>query len=107
MMTPVQEIEFLGLIVSSKEMAICLGYLTTINETNMSGYVLESRNNSFRVIKGVINIFGHSPNKNSLSFSPTAANSGTEEKWLLRKSSVTEQRISIGASLVGEKHQNI
>ena len=43
--------------------------ITTINETNMSGYVLESRNNSFRVIKGVINIFGHSPNKN-LSFSP-------------------------------------
>ena len=73
----------------------------------MSGYVLESRNNSFRVIKGVINIFGHSPNKNSLSFSPTATNSGTEEKWLLRKSNVTEQRISIGASLVDEKHQNI
>ena len=30
-----------------------------------------------------------------------------EEKWLLRKSSGTEQRISIGSSLVGEKHQNI
>ena len=44
--------------------------ITTINETNMSGYVLESRSNSFRVIKGVINIFGHSPNKNLLSFSP-------------------------------------
>ena len=29
------------------------------------------------------------------------------KKWLLRKSSVTEQRISIGASLMGEKHQNI
>ena len=29
------------------------------------------------------------------------------KKWLLRKSSVTEQRISIGASLMGEKHRNI
>ena len=65
----------------------------------------------FRVNKSVrppdINNFGHSPSKTPLSFSPATANSGTEEKWLLRKSSVTEQRISIGASLVGEKHRNI
>ena len=77
----------------------------------MSGFVLESRDNSVRVNKGVrspdISSFGHSPSKTTLSFSPITTNSGTEEKWLLRKSSVTEQRISIGASLVGEKHRNI
>ena len=84
-MTPVQEIEFLGLIVSSKEMAICLGYLTKINETNMSGYVLESRNNSFRVIKGVINIFGHSPNKNSFV---VFSNSSKFRHW--RKMALTQ-----------------
>ena len=33
----------------------------------------------------------------------TTTNSGTEEKWLLRKSSVSEQRIAVEASLVGEK----
>ena len=77
----------------------------------MSRCVSEFRNNSFRVNEGFkspdINNFGHSPRKNPLSFSPTATDSGPEEKWLLQKSSNTEQRISIGASLVGEKHQNI
>ena len=60
---------------------------TTINKTDVSGFVSESRNNSFRVNKGVtpsdINNFGHSPSKTPLSFSPTTTNSGTEEKWLL------------------------
>ena len=83
----------------------------TINETDVSGYLSECRNNSFRVNKGVrsteINNFGHSPSRTPLSFSPAATNSGTEEKWLLQKSSVAEQRISIGASLVGQKHRNI
>ena len=77
----------------------------------MSGSASESRDISFRVNKGVrspdINNFGHSPSKTLLSFSPTAANSGTDEKCLLRKSNVTEQRISSGASLVGEKHRYI
>ena len=77
----------------------------------MSEFVLESRDNSVRVNKGVrppdVNSFGHSPSRTPLSFSPITTNSGTEEKWLLRKSSVTEQRISIEASLVGEKNRNI
>ena len=83
----------------------------TINKTDVSGYVSESRDNSFRVNIGVgspnINNFGHSPSKTPLSLSPTATNSDTEEKWLLVKSSDTEQRILIGASLVGEKRRNI
>ena len=54
-----------------------------------------------------MNNFGHSPSKTPLPFSPTTTDSGTEEKWFLRKSSVTEQRISIGAFLVGEKNRNI
>ena len=77
----------------------------------MSGSASESRDISFRVNRGVrspeINNFGHSPSKTLLSFSPTAANSGTDEKCLLRKSRVTEKRISSGASLVGEKHRYI
>ena len=111
-MTPVQEIEFLGMIVNSREMTISLPQkkLKSIKQM-VSGFVSESRDNSFRVNKGVrpsdINDFGHSPIKTPLSFSPATTNSGTKEKWLLRKSSVTEQRTSIGASLVGEKHRNI
>ena len=66
----------------------------TINKTDVSGYVSEPRDNSFRVNKGVrshdINNFGHSPSKTPLSFSPTATNSDTEEKWLLQKSNATE-----------------
>ena len=77
----------------------------------MSGSFPESRDNSFIVNKGIrshgINNFGHSPTKTSLPLSLTATNSGTEEKWLSQTSSVTEQRISIGASLVVEKHRNI
>ena len=46
-----------------------------------------------------INNFGHSTSKTSMSLFPTATTSGAEEKWLLGNSSVTEQRISIGASL--------
>ena len=61
---------------------------TTINKTCVSGFASESRDNSFRVNKGVrppdIDSFGHSPSKTPLSFSPTTTNSGTEEKWLLR-----------------------
>ena len=37
-----------------------------------------------------------------LSFCPTATNSGTAERWLLRKSSDTEQRVSIRTSFVSE-----
>ena len=84
---------------------------STNNKTDMSRLASESRDNSFRVNKGIrspdINNFGHSPSKTPLPFSPTTTNPGTEEKWLLRKSSVTEQRISIEASLVGKKHRNI
>ena len=50
----------------------------------MSGCVSESRQNSFRVNERVkspdINNFGHSPRKNPSPFSPTASDSGTEEK---------------------------
>ena len=56
----------------------------TINKTDVPGYVSESRDSRFRVNKGVrspdINNFGHSFSKTPLSFSPTVANSGTEEK---------------------------
>ena len=96
-MTPVQEIEFLGMIFNLKEIRNDYFPSTekiTINKTDVSGYVSEPRNNRFRVNKGVrshdINNFGHSPSKTPLSFSPTATNSGTEEKWLLQKSNVTE-----------------
>ena len=68
----------------------------------MSGFVLEYRDNSFRVNKGVrppdVNNSGHSPSKTPLSFSATRTHSGTEEKWILQNSSVTEHRISIGTS---------
>ena len=76
--TPVQEIEFLGMIVNSKEIT----EKTTINKRDVSGFVSESKDNSFRVNKGVrppdINSFGHSPSKAPLSFSPATTNSGTE-----------------------------
>ena len=46
---------------------------TTVNKTDVSGFVSESRDNSFRVNKGVrlpdINNFGHYPSKTPLSFS--------------------------------------
>ena len=68
----------------------------------MSGSASESRDNSFRVNKGVkspdINNFGHSLSETLLSFSPTTTNSGTEEKCISQNLSVTEQRILIGAS---------
>ena len=83
----------------------------SINKTDVWGFVSESRDNSFIVNKVVwppkTNNFGHSPSKTLLLFSPTTANSGTKEKWLLQKSSVIEQRISIGASLVSKKHRSI
>ena len=66
----------------------------------MSRSVSESKDNGFRVNKSVRS----SDINNSLSFSPTATNLGTEEKWLLQESSVTEQRILTGASLVGKKN---
>ena len=57
---------------------------TTINKIHLSGYVSESRNNSFRVHKGARlpdnKNFGHSPSKYPLSFSLTATNSGNDEK---------------------------
>ena len=56
---------------------------TTINKTDVSGYISESRDNRFRVNKGVkspeINNFGHSPSKTPLSFSLAATSSGTEK----------------------------
>ena len=76
----------------------------TINKTDVSGSVSESRDKNFRIYKGVtspdMNNFGHFPSKTTLLFSPTATNSGTEENWFLL-SSVTKQRISIGASYSG------
>ena len=111
MMTLVQEIEFMGMIVNLKEMTISLPQKKLQSIKQVCQDLYQNPDNSFRVNKGVrppdINNFGHSPSKTPLSFSPTTTNSGTEEKWLLRKSSVTEQRISTGASLSGEKHQNI
>ena len=108
-MTPVHEIEFLRVIVNSNEVTISLPHKKiTINKRDVSGSVSESRDSSFRVTKNVmslgINNFGNFSSKAPFSFSPTATNSASEEKCLLRKSSVTEQKISIGASLAGEKH---
>ena len=66
------------MIVNSKEIT----EKTTINKRDVSGFVSESKDNSFRVNKGVrppdINSFGHSPSKAPLSFSPATTNSGTE-----------------------------
>ena len=75
-MTPVQEIEFLEMMVyfPSTEK-------TTINKIHLSGY---DKDNSSRVHKGARlpdnNNFGHFPSIYPLSFSPTATNSRTDEK---------------------------
>ena len=99
------------MIVNSKEMTISLPQKKLQSIKHVSGSASKSRNISFRVNKGArsphINNFGHSTGKTPLLFSPTATNSGTEEKWFLQKSSVTEQRSLIGASLVGQKQRNI
>ena len=81
-----------------------------INKTDVSESVWKSKKKFLKLTKTLGNltstIFAHS-SKTPLSFPPAASNSGTKEKWLLRKSSVTEEGVSNGGSLVEENHQNI
>ena len=64
----------------------------------MSGYVSEA------TALALTKVFGHLTSTILAILPATATNSGTKEKWLLRESGVTKQRISAAASLVGEKH---
>ena len=98
-MTPVQEIEFLRMVVNSKEMNVSLPQrkLQSIKQMcqdmnqNPETTVLEL----IKVLDHLASTIWPSHSKVPLPFSPTVTDSGPEEKWFLRKSSAARQRISI------------
>ena len=83
----------------------------TVNIIDEPWSLSTSTKNSFKKNKVVkspdIQNFGHSPGKSTLLFSPIVASSGTEEKCLFQKSSVTELGVANALSLVDKQHQNV